>query len=64
MKKDTLFTLLKIAGVLGALYLFLVGIKGMSSAIKHMGADVAENIFICQTLLEVFFQNFVFRPKT
>ena len=25
--------------------MFLVGIKGMSSAIKHMGADVAENIF-------------------
>jgi len=45
MKKDTLFTLLKISGVLGALYMFLVGIKGMSSAIKHMGADVTENIF-------------------
>ena len=45
MQKDTLFTLIKIFGVLGALYMFLVGIKGMSSAIKHMGADVAENIF-------------------
>lgn len=45
MKKDTLFILLKIAGVLGALYMFLVGIKGMSSAIKQMGAGVAENIF-------------------
>ena len=45
MQKDTLFTLIKIVGVLGALYMFLVGIKGMSSAIKHMGADVAENIF-------------------
>ena len=45
MQKYTLFTLIKIVGVLGALYMFLVGIKGMSSAIKHMGADVAENIF-------------------
>ena len=45
MEKDTFLTFLKISGVLGALYMFLVGIKGMSSAIKHMGADVAENIF-------------------
>ena len=45
MKKDTLILLLKTAGVLGALFMFLVGIKGMSSAIKHMGADVADNIF-------------------
>ena len=36
---------LKSLGVIGALYLFLVGIKGMSSAIKHMGAEVAESIF-------------------
>ena len=36
---------LKIISIFGALYLFLVGIKGMSSAIKHMGADVAESIF-------------------
>jgi len=45
MKKDTTFILLKAAGVFGALYMFLVGINGMSSAIKHMGADVADNIF-------------------
>ena len=45
MKKETTFILLKTAGVIGALYMFLVGIKGMSSAIKHMGADVADNIF-------------------
>ena len=45
MKKDTTFLVLKIAGVFGALYMFLVGIKGMSSAIKHMGANVADNIF-------------------
>tara|TARA_B110000014_G_C20118808_1_gene591923 strand:- start:280 stop:1383 length:1104 start_codon:yes stop_codon:yes gene_type:complete len=36
---------LKVLSIFGALYLFLVGIKGMSSAIKHMGADVAESIF-------------------
>ena len=45
MKKDTIIILLKTAGVLGALFMFLVGIKGMSSAIKHMGADVADSIF-------------------
>ncbi|MBT3589163.1 MAG: Na/Pi symporter, partial [Candidatus Marinimicrobia bacterium] len=45
MKKDTNIILLKTAGVFTALYLFLVGIKGMSSAIKHMGADVADSIF-------------------
>ena len=38
-------TALKVLGIVGALYLFLVGIKGMSSAIKHMGSDVAESIF-------------------
>tara|TARA_Y100001936_G_scaffold41353_1_gene39922 strand:- start:399 stop:1487 length:1089 start_codon:yes stop_codon:yes gene_type:complete len=36
---------LRVLSVLGALYLFLVGIKGMSSAIKNMGAGVAESIF-------------------
>jgi len=35
----------KVLGIFGALYLFLVGIKGMSSAIKHMGSDVADSIF-------------------
>jgi len=35
----------KILGIFGALYLFLVGINGMSSAIKHMGSDVADSIF-------------------
>ena len=45
MKKDTNIILLKTAGVFTALYLFLVGIKGISSAIKHMGADVADSIF-------------------
>ena len=43
--KEPLFTLLKILGVFSALYLFLVGINGMSSAIKHMGSEVADSIF-------------------
>ena len=46
MNKDLLLqTLLKTFGVIAALYLFLVGINGMSSAIKQMGAGVAESIF-------------------
>ena len=45
MNKDLLQTLLKTFGVIAALYLFLVGINGMSSAIKQMGAGVAESIF-------------------
>ena len=35
----------KIIGIIGALYIFLVGINGMSSAIKNMGSNVAETIF-------------------
>ena len=35
----------KILGIFGALYLFLVGINGMSSAIKNMGSGVADSIF-------------------
>ena len=46
MNKEVAKTILKIFGVLAALYMFLVGINGMSSAIKHMGAGVAESIFI------------------
>ena len=45
MKNNQIIVLIKSLGVLGALYMFLVGIKGMSSAIKHMGADVADSIF-------------------
>ena len=45
MNKEVVKTILKIFGVLAALYMFLVGINGMSSAIKHMGAGVAESIF-------------------
>ncbi len=45
MNKEVTKTILKLFGVLAALYMFLVGINGMSSAIKHMGAGVAESIF-------------------
>ena len=45
MNKELTNTALKILGVIVALYLFLVGINGMSSAIKHMGAEVADSIF-------------------
>ncbi len=44
IKKGNLQTLFKIIGVLLCLYLFLVGIKGLSSGIKHMGGDFAKNI--------------------
>jgi len=45
LNKELANIILKIFGVITALYLFLVGINGMSSAIKHMGAGVAESIF-------------------
>ena len=45
MNKELTNTALRILGVIAALYLFLVGINGMSSAIKHMGAEVADSIF-------------------
>jgi len=37
-------TYLKIIGVILSLYLFLVGIKGLSSGIKHLGGDFAKEI--------------------
>ena len=45
MMNESKYVWFKIVGILVCLYCFLVGIKGMSSAIKHMGADVAESIF-------------------
>ena len=45
MNKESKDIGFKIVGIIGALYFFLVGIQGMSSAIKHMGSDVAETIF-------------------
>lgn len=35
---------MKVVGVILSLYIFLVGIKGMSSAIKHMGGDFANTV--------------------
>ena len=35
---------LQIFGVIAALYLFLVGIKGLSTGIKHLGGDFANEI--------------------
>tara|TARA_B100000945_G_scaffold145451_1_gene116413 strand:+ start:681 stop:1775 length:1095 start_codon:yes stop_codon:yes gene_type:complete len=37
-------TYLKIIGVILALYFFLVGIKGLSTGIKHLGGDFAKEI--------------------
>ena len=44
MYNDTIKILLKSTGIFSALYLFLVGIAGMSSAIKRMGSDFAETV--------------------
>ena len=41
---DKLKTVFKILGVILALYLFLVGIKGLSSGIKLLGGDFANQI--------------------
>ena len=41
---DKLKTVFKILGVILALYLFLVGIKGLSSGIKALGGDFANQI--------------------
>ena len=41
---EKLKTLLKIVGVFLALYLFLVGIKGLSSGIKLLGGDFAKEV--------------------
>ena len=44
MNKETINISAKVFGVFSALYLFLVGIAGMSSAIKRMGAEFAETV--------------------
>ena len=41
---DNIKTVLKIIGVFLALYLFLVGIKGLSSGIKMLGGDFAKQV--------------------
>ena len=42
-------TYLQILGVIIALYLFLVGIKGLSTGIKHLGGDFAKQIMTTTT---------------
>ena len=44
MNNDTLKIFVKTAGIVSSLYLFLVGIAGMSSAIKRMGSEFAETV--------------------
>ena len=44
MNKDILKILAKTVGIISALYLFLIGIAGMSSAIKHMGTEFSETV--------------------
>ena len=44
MNKQLFFTMSKVAGVVLSLYLFLVGINGLSTAIKHLGGGFAENM--------------------
>ncbi len=44
MNKNVINTIIKVLGLFFFLYLFLVGIKGMSSAIKHMGGDFASQV--------------------
>jgi sodium-dependent phosphate cotransporter len=44
VNNETLNIAVKSTGIISALYMFLVGIAGMSSAIKHMGAGFAETV--------------------
>jgi len=44
MNKHFFITISKVAGVVLSLYLFLVGINGLSTAIKHLGGGFAENM--------------------
>ncbi len=44
MANDRYNTILKIVGVFCALYLFLVGIKGLSIGIKYLGGDFAKTV--------------------
>ena len=44
MNKQFFVTMSKVVGVVLSLYLFLVGIKGLSSGIKHLGGDFAKEI--------------------
>ena len=42
MNKQLFLTMSKVAGVVLSLYLFLVGINGLSTAIKHLGGGVKQ----------------------
>ena len=44
MNNNTIKIFVKTAGIISSLYLFLVGIAGMSSAIKRMGSEFAETV--------------------
>jgi sodium-dependent phosphate cotransporter len=44
MNKQLFLTMSKVAGVVLCLYLFLVGINGLSTAIKHLGGGFAESM--------------------
>ena len=44
MNNDTLKIFVKTTGIISSLYLFLVGIAGMSAAIKRMGSEFAETV--------------------
>ncbi len=44
MNKQLFLTMSKAGGVVLSLYLFLVGINGLSTAIKHLGGGFAENM--------------------
>ena len=44
MNNDTIKIFVKTTGIISSLYLFLVGIAGMSSAIKRMGSEFAETV--------------------
>ena len=44
MNNDTIKIFVKTAGIISSLYLFLVGIAGMSSAIKRKGSEFAETV--------------------
>ncbi len=61
IRKNKDLVILKMVGVFGTLYMFLVGIKGMSSAIKHMGAGAAESIFTATSdpFIALFIADFV-----
>jgi len=44
LNNKNLLIFLKVAGVILSLYLFLVGINGLSAGIKHLGGDFAEKM--------------------